>query len=83
MHDRHVLLKRRYPARGNDGRTYEVHVYVETALDDIHGKNSHALIEHLALLATADGQKLEVLGKGCYRIVETDVILYAHDPQAV
>jgi len=76
-----MILKRLYPARGDDGKIYEVHVYAETAHET--GENPQAPIEHLAFLATADGQKLEVLGKGHYCIAETGIVLRSYDPQAV
>ena len=75
-----MILKRLYSALGSDGKTYEVHVYAERTGDVTHHE---APVEHLALICTADGQLLEVLGHGRYRIVDSGVTLTASDSMAI
>ena len=76
-----MILKRLYSARGSDGQTYEVHVYAEPAGEAAH--EHKAPVEHLALICTAEGQKLKVLGHGRYQIIDTGVLLTASDPMAI
>jgi hypothetical protein len=72
-----MVLKHLYHARGDDGKDYEVHVYVEPASHE----NAH--IERLAKICLADGGELRVLGHQRYQIVATGVLLQAHDPEAI
>lgn len=78
IRDPQLRLKRLYHARGSDGETYEVHVYVHAPPP---GAKAH--IERLALVSLSSGQSLQVLAKGTYQIPGTDVTLHADDPEAV
>ncbi|HJT98504.1 MAG TPA: hypothetical protein VJ696_09335 [Rhodanobacteraceae bacterium] len=72
------VLKHVYHAHGSDGETYEVHVYAESA-DPAHGKP----VEKLTAVRLADGRKLEVRAKGRYALVDGDLTLESHDPEAI
>lgn len=72
-----MVLKHLYHARGNDGKDYEIHVYVESASRD----NAH--IERLAKICLADGGELRVLARRKYEVVASGVILQAHDAEAI
>ena len=72
-----LVLKHLYHARGSDGQSYEVHVYVEPA------SHCNAHIERIAKVCLADGRALRVLSRRHYEIVATGVTLEASDPEAV
>jgi hypothetical protein len=73
-----LVLKRVYPAHGSDGKTYEVHVYAESA-DAAHG----APIEKLKSVVLADGRDLRVVGKGHYELADGTLTLESHDHDAI
>lgn len=72
-----MVLRNLYHARGDDGKDYEVHLYVEAASRD----NAH--IERIAKLCLADGGELRVLARRTYQIVASGVILHAHASDAI
>ncbi|MET0231875.1 MAG: hypothetical protein ABW186_13155 [Rhodanobacteraceae bacterium] len=74
-----LVLKRVYPAHGSDGKTYEVHVYAESA-DAEHG---HAPIEKLKSVVLADGRELRVVRKGHYALADGSLTLESHDHDAI
>jgi hypothetical protein len=74
-----LVLKHVYPAHGSDGKTYEVHVYAESA-DADHG---HAPIEKLKSVVLADGRDLRVVGKGHYELPDGTLTLESHDHEAI
>ena len=73
-----LVLKHVYPARGNDGKTYDVHVYAESA-DASHG----APIEKLKAVTLADGRDLRVVSKGHYEVHDGSLTLESHDHEAI
>jgi hypothetical protein len=73
------VLKRVYHAHGNDGETYEVHVYAESADTDDGG----APIEKLKSVNLADGRELHVTGKGHYELPDGSLKLESHDHDAI
>jgi hypothetical protein len=72
-----LVLKHVYPAHGSDGKTYEVHVYAESADD------GHPPIEKLKSVVLADGRDLRVVGKGHYELPDGSLKLESHDPEAI
>jgi hypothetical protein len=76
-----VVLKHRYPAKGSDGKTYEVHVYFETASAESieHG----VPMEKISSVRISDGTELHVVSKGHYEIPDSDVTLTATAPDAI
>jgi len=76
-----VILKTRYPAKGSDGKAYEVHVYFETA--SAESIEQGAPMEKISSVRTADGAELRVTSKGHYEIPDTGVTLTATAPDAV
>ena len=72
-----MVLRNLYHARGDDGKDYEVHVYVEAASRD----NAH--IERIVKLCLADGGELRVISRRKYEIVASGVILQAHAADAI
>jgi hypothetical protein len=74
-----LVLKHTYPAHGNDGRTYEVHVYAESA----DASDGHAPIETLKSVVLADGRDLRVVRKGHYALPDGTLELESHDPEAI
>lgn len=76
-----TVLKRRYPAKGSDGKTYEVHVYFETA--SAQSIQEGAPMERISSVCTADGVQLHVVSKGNYEIPDTGVTLRATAPDAI
>jgi hypothetical protein len=74
-----LVLKRVYPAHGNDGETYEVHVYAESA--DAEGGG--APIETLKSVTLADGRELRVVRKGHYELPDGSLVLESHDRDAI
>lgn len=73
-----LVLKRVYPAHGNDGKAYEVHVYAELA-DPEHGEP----VEKLKSVCLADGRDLRVTAKGHYELPDGSLKLESHDPEAI
>jgi hypothetical protein len=73
-----LVLKRVYHAHGNDGETYEVHVYAESANTD-----DGAPIEKLKSVNLADGRELRVVGKGHYELADGSLKLESHDHDAI
>ena len=73
------VLKRVYHAHGNDGETYEVHVYAESADTSDGG----APIEKLKSVNLADGRELRVTGKGHYELADGSLKLESHDHDAI
>jgi len=73
-----LVLKHLYHALGNDGETYEVHVYAESA--DTAGA---AHIEKLKSVALSDGRALRVVSKGHYEVEDGSLKLESHDPEAI
>jgi hypothetical protein len=76
-----VVLKNRYSATGSDGKTYEVHVYFETA--SAESIEQGAPMEKISSIRTADGAELRVIKKGHYEIPDTGVTLTATAPDAI
>ena len=74
-----LVLKYVYPAHGSDGKTYEVHVYAESA--DAEGGG--APIETLKSVTLADGRDLRVASKGHYALPDGSLTLESHDPHAI
>ena len=74
-----LVLKRVYPAHGSDGKTYEIHVYAESA----DAEHNHAPIEKLKSVMLADGRDLRVASKGHYELPDGTLTLESHDPEAV
>jgi hypothetical protein len=72
-----LVLKHVYPAHGSDGKTYEVHVYAESADD------GHPPIEKLKSVVLADGRDLRVVGKGRYELPDGTLMLESHDHEAI
>jgi len=72
-----LVLKHVYPAHGSDGKTYEVHVYAESADD------GHPPIEKLKSVVLADGRDLRVVGKGRYELPDGTLTLESHDHEAI
>lgn len=72
-----MILKKLFHAHGSDGKTYEIHVYVEPASHE----NAH--IEKLARIMLADGGELRMISKGHYEVVATGVTLESHEPDAL
>ena len=58
-----LVLKHVYPAHGSDGKTYDVHVYAESA-DPVHG----APTEKLKSVVLADGPRPSRHREGALRI---------------
>jgi len=75
------VLKHRYPAKGSDGKTYEVHVYFETA--SAQSIKEGAPMEKISSVRTSDGTELHVVSKGHYEIPDSDVTLTATAPDAI
>jgi hypothetical protein len=80
-HTGQSVLKHRYPAKGSDGKTYEVHVYFETA--SAESIEQGAPMEKISSVRTADGAELRVVSKGHYKIADSDVTLTATAPEAI
>ena len=76
-----VVLKHRYPAKGSDGKTYEVHVYFETA--SAESMEQGAPMEKISSVQTSDDTKLRVISKGHYEIPDSGVTLTASVPDAI
>ena len=76
-----VILKKRYPATGSDGSTYEVHVYVQTP--SAEGTDHVAPIEKITSLRTAEGAELRMIGKGRYEIIDSGITLTSSNPDAI
>jgi hypothetical protein len=74
-----LVLKHVYHAHGDDGETYEVHVYAESA----NAANGGAPIEKLKSVNLADGRELHVVGKGRYELPDGSLKLESHDPEAI
>lgn len=75
------VLKHRYPAKGSDGKTYEVHVYFETA--SAKSIEQGAPMEKISSVRTADGAELHVVSKGHYEIADSGVTLTSTSPEAI
>ena len=75
------ILKHRYPAKGSDGQTYEVHVYFETA--SAQSIEAGAPMEKISSVRTSDGSELRVISKGHYEITDSGVTLTATAPEAI
>jgi hypothetical protein len=75
------ILKHRYPAKGSDGQTYEVHVYFETA--SAESIEQGAPIEKISSVRTSDGTELRVISKGHYEIAESGVTLTSTSPESI
>lgn len=73
-----LVLKHVYPAHGSDGKTYDVHVYAESA-DPQHGVPT----EKLKSVVLADGRDLRVTAKGHYELPDGSLTLESHDPEAI
>lgn len=73
-----LVLKHVYHAHGDDGETYEVHVYAESA-----DTNDGAPIEKLKSVNLADGRELHVVAKGRYELPDGSLKLESHDPEAI
>jgi hypothetical protein len=73
-----LVLKHVYPAHGSDGKTYEVHVYAESA-DPEHGNP----VEKLKSVVLADGRELRVTAKGHYEVRDGSLTLESHDHEAI
>ena len=80
-HTGQSVLKHRYPAKGSDGKTYEVHVYFETA--SAESIKQGAPMEKISSVRTADGAELRVVSKGHYEIADSGVTLTATSPEAI
>jgi hypothetical protein len=76
-----VILKKRYPATGSDGNTYEVHVYVQTP--SVENTDHVAPIEKISSLRTAEGAELRMIGKGHYEILDNGIILTSTAADAI
>ncbi len=74
-----LVLKHVYHAHGSDGKTYDVHVYAESADTSDGG----APIEKLKSVNLADGRELRVVGKGHYELADGSLKLESHDPEAI
>ena len=74
-----LVLKHVYHAQGSDGKTYDVHVYAESA--DTSGGG--APIEKLKSVNLADGRPLRVVAKGHYELADGSLKLESHDPEAI
>ncbi|HEY6984523.1 MAG TPA: hypothetical protein VH375_00460 [Rhodanobacteraceae bacterium] len=74
-----LVLKHVYHAHGSDGKTYDVHVYAESADTSAGG----APIEKLKSVNLADGRELRVLAKGQYELADGSLKLQSHDPEAI
>jgi len=75
------VLKHRYSAKGSDGKTYEVHVYFETA--SAQSIEQGAPMEKISSVRTADGAELRVISKGHYEIADSGVTLTSTAPEAI
>ncbi len=73
-----LVLKHVYSARGSDGKSYDIHVYAESA-DRAHGNP----IETLKSVCLADGRDLRVTAKGHYQLADGSLTFESHDPQAI
>jgi hypothetical protein len=73
-----LVLKHVYHAHGDDGATYDVHVYAESA-DPAHG----VPVEKLKSVCRADGRPLRVVAKGRYELADGSLRLESHDPEAI
>ena len=80
-HTGQSVLKHRYPAKGSDGKTYEVHVYFETA--SAESIEQGAPMEKISSVRTSDGTELHVVSKGHYEIPDCGVTLTATAPEAI
>ena len=80
-HTGQSVLKHRYPAKGSDGKTYEVHVYFETA--SAQSIEQGAPMERISSVRTADGAELRVVSKGHYEIADGGLTLTATVPEAI
>ncbi len=76
-----VILKRRYPAMGSDGQSYEIHVYVKTTA--AAPPDQLAPIERISSVRTADGTVLRVIGKGHYEIADRGITLTSTAADAI
>lgn len=78
-----MRLKRRgsFMAKGNDGQTYTVHMYVKV-LDIPHFEDADAKMEGLGRLKTDEGYTVNYLSRGSYEIMETGVKLTSNAPNA-
>lgn len=75
-----MYLKQQFAARGDDGNSYDIHVYghrINTST--LAGPSS---IEGLPELRTSDGFSVNRLDRGRYTIVQTGVMLESNDPNA-
>lgn len=72
-----LVLKSIYPAHGSDGKTYEIHVYAESADD------GHPPIEKLKSVMLADGRDLRVVRKGHYELPDGSLTFESHDHDAI
>ena len=75
-------VRQHFLARGDDGKEYEILVYVAqrdvTPMDQTHGRSDSDLLPELR---TSTGLAVNVLEKGRrYQIVKTGVILESSDP---
>jgi hypothetical protein len=75
------ILKKRFPASGDDGRTYEIHVYVKTV--PVNDTESDAPIEKIDSICLDDGTAVNVIAKGKYEVVQTGVKLTSTHPDAI
>lgn len=73
-----LVLKHVFHAHGSDGRTYDVHVYAESADPD-----SGAPIEKLKGVYLADGRELKIVAKGHYALADGSLKLESHDAEAI
>jgi hypothetical protein len=77
---RHIL-KKSFPAKGDDGQIHEVHVYVKTASTDEMQRG--APIEKIDTVCLDDGTELHVVSKGNYEVVGSGAKLISSDRDAI
>jgi len=74
-----LVLKHVFHAHGSDGKTYDVHVYAESAEPEGGG----APIEKLKSVNLADGRELHMISKGHYELPDGSLTLESHEHEAI
>jgi hypothetical protein len=71
-----------FPATGNDGRQYTVHVYSEYIDASAEDTDQQGETEAVRIFKTAEGLNVTYRKKGEYQILQTGVVLRSDAPDA-
>jgi hypothetical protein len=74
-------LKGSFVAKGDDGKDYIIEIYVDLVDVGTHD-DPNATIEGLKTLQTEDGLKINRIGKGEYKLIQTGLRLHSISPDA-